>query len=186
MTDILVRVPMSEADHFWKENDATIEWWTLGRKPAHFLSGDFIFFALGENVVAYAGGQTYLQSGGSLLHSDDGRDWRGEHVVWKAEAFHKIEPSISLRTIGLQVPRGFAYCGHTQLRSLVARSRGCDGCQHLERHSAYSGSCTHPATTARREAPDRKPFDGNHIGALDLTVRARVSPEWCPLPGGLK
>ncbi len=131
MTDILVRVPMSEVDHFWEEADAAIEWWTLGVLPKQFLPGDYIFFALGQHVVAYAAGAV-TKSGNFLLRSDDGRDWKGFHIVWDAAVFRRIEPPIALTRIGLQVPRGFAYCGHTQLRSIIAA--------HRSRQS--QGSCT--------------------------------------------
>lgn len=120
MTDILVRVPRSEIEHFWADHDGDTEWWTLGRKPTKFLVGDWVFFALGNEVVAYARDAKPVSG---KLDSDDGRTWFGEHVVWQASKFAKLETPIPLPDVKLQVPRGFAYCGHTELRALVTRSK---------------------------------------------------------------
>ena len=118
MTDVIVRVPKSEIEHFWEEvPGARIEWWTLGRRPTQFLRGDFVFFAIGDEVVACASG-AYHVSG--ELHSDDGRTWHGEHLVWPVHYFQKFDRPLPLSAIGTQVPRGFAYVKDGTLRQHAA------------------------------------------------------------------
>ena len=116
MTDILVRVPRSEEEHFWHEPKdwptGYIEWWHMGRTPTHFIRGDRIYFALHEDVVAFASRSTvYLR---------DSNQAKGPAILWQAVDFVKLDQPIPMEKVGLQVPRGFAYCGHTVLGQLVA------------------------------------------------------------------
>jgi len=118
MSDLLVRVPLADAEDFWKEvslERGSFDWWKLDRKPKRFRS-DLLFFALGDHVVAWAH-STMLNSGKLIL--PDGKEVWGEYVTWPAETFNKIENPIPLADIGIPVPRGFAYCDRTNLRELV-------------------------------------------------------------------
>jgi len=83
MTDILVRVPRSEEEHFWHEPKdwptGYIEWWHMGRTPTHFIRGDRIYFALHEDVVAFASRSTvYLR---------DSNQAKGPAILWPAVDF---------------------------------------------------------------------------------------------------
>lgn len=156
MTDILVRVPKGETEHFWEVHyGADIEWWTLGRKPTRFKDGDLIFFALGDDVVAFAE-RTKLVSGRILLNSMDGREWWGEHIVWPVDAFHKLNVPVPLHSIGMKVPRGFGYCGHTRLRRIAGIAEPlcprCDGsCEEVipSPHELLTRPCTRCGATGR-------------------------------------
>lgn len=118
MSDIVVRVPSTEIDHFWEENHATYEWWTLARAPKRHEKGDLIFFAIGGDVVAFAL-TSEIKTGPAPLHSDDGRVWKGAHVVWSANSFTKLGQPIPLTRVGVQVPRGFAYVERAKLRNRI-------------------------------------------------------------------
>lgn len=119
MSDIVVRVPSTEIDHFWEETGADIEWWTLARAPKRHGKGDVIFFAIGGNIVAYA---TTREVRTGQLHSDDGRDWKGAHVVWSALDFQKYPTPIPLTRVGVQVPRGFAYLDRSAITAVMSEN----------------------------------------------------------------
>lgn len=122
MTDIVVRVPKTEVEHFWEEvPGATIEWWTLGRRPTRFRQGDFVFFAIGDEVVACVSGARHVSG---ELHSDDGRTWHGEHLVWPPHYFQKFDVPVPLSATGTKVPRGFAYVTNDVLREHAAGQLG--------------------------------------------------------------
>ena len=109
MTDIVVKVPRDEVDHFWHEllpsGDREVEeFWHLPAPPRRCGAGDWIWFQVGDQLVARARIDR-VHPKASRICELTGRKWKGALVFWAAHDFEKLEhpmPGIPKFTRGVR------------------------------------------------------------------------------------
>jgi hypothetical protein len=103
MTSIVVAVPKAEVDHFWEPiPEGNIAWWTLSRKPKRLRVGDYIYFAISNELVAKAVVRELRED--RRVCEATGRTWEGVHVVWNAGDLQKLKDKSAWK-----ISRGFHY-----------------------------------------------------------------------------
>lgn len=108
MSDILVRVPKGEVDHFWDEiPDGNVAWWTLSSTPRRFETGEHVYFQIGNEVVARARVEEIRVD--ERVCEDTGRTWKGCHLVWSKGALERLPSPCE----GTKLTRGFCYFSYT-------------------------------------------------------------------------
>lgn len=104
MTDILVRVPKREIEHFWEPiGPDRVAWWTLSRAPKDCGVGDTIWFQIEDEVVASAK-VTFVDTEERECDST-GRAWNGVHLGWEGGTLKKLDKARK----GEKLTRGFMY-----------------------------------------------------------------------------
>lgn len=90
--DILIAVPKKLVDHFWRDYlDEGEEFWKVHPKPVHVNPGDWLWFKIGNEIVAKAP-LLRLQSG--RMDCVSGKSWDGHFVVWDLQKFEKLDKPI--------------------------------------------------------------------------------------------
>jgi hypothetical protein len=117
MTDIIVRVPKKEVEHFWEDTLLAYEFWALGRTPVDLKVGNFIWFQIDKQIVARApvdsiGGSAAnnlvdknADTQQSITCETTGRRYTGCLVFWRSTDFEKLNHPLP----GTNLQRGFCY-----------------------------------------------------------------------------
>lgn len=115
MSDIIVRIPADQLDHFRDDKTAyNYSFWRLSAKPLRLSVGDYIFFSRPEGVVAGAKVTEITQNVEGT--PDRTGKW---NVAWDGTRTHLFEPPVEdVQFAG----RGFRYLKddeQTRLRAAI-------------------------------------------------------------------